>query len=128
MNSGDSMRCPKEATFPRPSEANGNTFFIVRHGHSEANKQEIICSTPVRGQDPKYGLTEDGLSQSKEAAKLIAESVGGLAPIPGVLVVSSDYSRAKQTAEVIADTVTKAPVRICEALRERHFGDFEVTF
>ncbi|CAE7606195.1 gpmB [Symbiodinium sp. CCMP2592] len=90
-------------------------FFALRHGESKANVAKIIISDPKVG-TKKYGLTKAGSRFIKSASSR-------------VVIVSSDFSRARETAQVFAKTLRKAgltcPVRLSTALRERRFGSLE---
>ena len=111
-------------------------YIAVRHGESEANVLGIISS------DPSVAIAEHGLSplgehQAHAAAKDLAEAVMGMTPKPRrVMVVSSPFRRASETAEAIvrglertmkedeAEGGTELEVWfILDArLRERNFG------
>lgn len=95
-----------------------NRYFVMRHGESKANVAKIIISTPENGINDDYGLSDLG----REQARLSAEKthLG-----PDTVILASDFSRARQTAEIVAEVIgAEAPV-ITPALRERHFGEFE---
>jgi broad specificity phosphatase PhoE len=65
------------------------TFYLVRHGETDWNKQRII-----QGQED-IPLNETGIQQAENAAKLMKS-------IPFDLAYSSDLMRAKRTTEIIA--------------------------
>ena len=45
-----------------------------------------------------------------------------------LVIISSDFKRTKETAEILHDHFkVKTPLRLEEALRERNFGDFNMT-
>src|SRR3989344_230936 len=87
------------------------TFYIVRHGQTEWNKNGLMLSFT------DIPLNSNGELQAKELAKK-------LKCIHYDAVISSDMSRARQTAEIIA-LERKLMVKTYEALRERSFGKFE---
>ena len=91
----------------------------MRHGQSKANLQEIIISHPENGLLADYALTEKGREQARASAEL--------SKLPADTVIySSDFSRAKETAEIVRQTIeAKNEVRLTKALRERHFGTWE---
>ncbi len=96
-----------------------NTYVLLRHGQSEANREGIIVSDPAVG-TVRYGLTEQGresVRRSVMAAGLPEDTV----------IVSSDFLRTKQTAEIAADCIGAAAPHLDERLRERRFGIFEGT-
>lgn len=99
-----------------------NRFIVVRHGHAESNAQGRIVSHPDHGVSG-YGLTPEGLSQARRAGELLQKLVGGSPPT----IVSSDFLRARQTAEtLVASYGEPLPISFSPALRERYFGDFDL--
>ena len=44
-----------------------------------------------------------------------------------IIIYSSEFLRAKETAKIIADSLGIKKINYCEELRERYFGDFEKT-
>jgi glucosyl-3-phosphoglycerate phosphatase len=95
-----------------------NRFSIMRHGQSKANARGIIVSRIANDRRGDYGLTELGRQQALAAAQ-----VCGLPE--GTLICSSEFSRARQTAEIVRAYLGASEVVIAEALRERCFGDWE---
>mgnify|MGYP000199750080 CR=1 FL=1 len=103
-------------TFPAVSGHRRNRYLLMRHGHSQANQQGLIISSP------EYGLSGFGLSAAGR------EQLDGLLAdwrwaIP-TRILHSDFRRTTETAERIAqhfDLLLDAEPR----LRERHFGAFE---
>lgn len=85
------------------------TIYIVRHGQSEANLQDLY------GMDT--ALTEKGKDQIKELT-------GKLKGIKFDAIIASTMLRARQTAEIIALDHQLA-VKTYEALKERNYGTFE---
>jgi len=95
-----------------------NKFSIMRHAESKANAGGIIVSCIENDRKSDYGLTEHGRQQALAAAQdcgLHEDTV----------ICSSDFSRAKQTAEVVRAHLGAPEVVIAEALRERHFAHWE---
>jgi probable phosphoglycerate mutase len=93
----------------------------MRHGRSLANDEEVIVSSPEQAV-PGYGLSEDGRRQVAAAMTLAAQ--------PGVLdhtalVVSSDFARARESAEVAAGVLGTRDIILTARLRERNFGTWE---
>ena len=91
--------------------------------------QNLIISSPEIGVD-NYGLTETGKDQARQAAdklRCLLSSEDGI--IPGrAIVVSSDFRRARETAEIIhSELRLTSRLRIDTGLRERGFGEFEAT-
>lgn len=89
----------------------------MRHGESKANEAGIIVSRPELGCNA-YGLTENGrkqviLSAEKSAALKISR------------IITSDFLRARETAEIVANT-NHLPTPVVDInLRERWFGEWE---
>jgi broad specificity phosphatase PhoE len=97
-----------------------NRYFTLRHGESQANVQGIILSDPLNGV-PDFGLTEKGQQQVKISVstnKYLDEKV---------IIYSSDFLRAKETAEIAKDILNTDKIHFTELLRERFFGNFEKT-
>ena len=95
-------------------------MFLIRHGESLANQEKLIVSDPNHGVDG-YGLTSKGREQ-------VQRSLEGSDWDPNSIdaIVSSDFRRARETAEIIA-TAFGLTILFDENLRERGFGDFELT-
>lgn len=95
-----------------------NTYYLMRHGQSVANEQNIIVSLPEHGCDDAYGLSDVGCQQA--VASAVASELSS-----DVLIYSSDFSRARQTAELAAAALKAATPIMTPALRERCFGELE---
>lgn len=93
-----------------------NRYLLMRHGHSLANQQGLIISSPERG------LAEFGLSPSGHAQldTLLAEWRWATPS----RILHSDFRRTTETAQRVARHFG-LPLRVEPRLRERHFGDFE---
>lgn len=84
------------------------TVLLTRHGETRWNEQGR-----VQGWAP-VGLTAAGRAQARAAASALADR--------GVTeLVTSDLRRARETADVLADTLD-VPVRESDAWRERNWG------
>ncbi|CAE7393144.1 gpmA [Symbiodinium natans] len=77
-------------------------FFALRHGESKANVAKIIISDPKVG-TKKYGLTTAGRAAVKRTGTQFAKTAS-----QHVVIVSSDFTRARETAQVFAQTLRKA--------------------
>lgn len=99
-------------TSPRATAGAGAGIVLVRHGETELNAARIL-------QRPETPLSARGLEQ---AGRLAAR----LAGLPVGRVLSSDYARARMTAECVA-RATGAPLELESLLRERNFGDLRGT-
>lgn len=103
-------------TFLTPSYHWRNRYLLMRHGHSQANAQGRIISSPERGIDA-YGLSPEGERQ------LIEALADWRWPVP-TQVVHSDFLRTTRTAARVASAFGLG-MAIDERLRERHFGELE---
>lgn len=81
---------------------------LVRHGETEGNARRVL-------QFPDTPLSTRGSEQARRVAQRLAR--GRVAQI-----VSSDYARARLTAEAIRDACG-SPLSFEPGLRERHFGE-----
>lgn len=97
-----------------------NRFSVMRHGQSKANVAGVIVSRIETDRRGDYGLSEAGRRQAVAAA-------GGCGLPPETVICSSDFSRARQTAELVRACLGAREVIVAEALRERCFGDWEGT-
>ena len=91
-----------------------NTYILIRHGEAHHNIRNIISSTYESSF--KYPLTVHGITQ-------IVDLVQTLPNID--LIVSSDYLRTNQTAEIVRSAYPDALISFDPRLRERFMGDFE---
>ncbi len=94
-----------------------NRYFAFRHGESRANVEGIIVSSPAIG-TVKYGLSEEGCRQ-------VAASAEKLPDLNDPVIVSSDFKRTVQTAEIIKAIVGVEQVSLDVRLRERFFGEWD---
>lgn len=104
---------------PADRDPLANRYWVMRHGHSEANRQSLIVSDPARG-TTGYGLSERGRA---EVSRTIAEHQSLLSAMDKIY--SSDFLRARQTAELVGSHLG-IEVELSEALRERRFGTREL--
>ncbi|WP_372795337.1 histidine phosphatase family protein [Pontiella sp.] len=95
-----------------------NSYYAFRHGQSRANVEGIIISDPNVG-TVDYGLTAEGRRQV--AASLL--TAGDFDS--GTLIYSSDFLRARETAELIQEYLGVEGIVFDERLRERFFGEWE---
>jgi probable phosphoglycerate mutase len=86
-------------------------FWYLRHGETDWNAQGLAQG------NVDIPLNETGLAQARDAAPLLAHR--GIATI-----ISSPLSRARVTAEIVAETLG-LPVQIDADLREVAFGTLE---
>lgn len=88
------------------------TLLLVRHGETDWNAaRRIQGSTDIP-------LNDVGRAQARATAEVLAERFAGLQPI----VVSSDLSRARETAEIISASLGTDLTQTYPQLRERAYG------
>jgi probable phosphoglycerate mutase len=88
------------------------SIFLIRHGETLGNASRTV-------QLPDNPLSPRGAAQAERLARRLAHE--------GIrLILSSDYSRAAETAEHLR-CATAAPVRYSPLLQERNFGDLRGT-
>jgi 2,3-bisphosphoglycerate-dependent phosphoglycerate mutase len=88
-------------------------LILVRHGQSEWNAKNLFTGW----KDP--GLTDQGISEAKNAGKLILEQ-----KIEFDVMYTSMLSRAEKTGNIILGILNHKEIPIIknEALNERHYG------
>ena len=87
--------CPRPYYSAQQLAPARHKYFALRHGESLANVAGIISSDP-KISIPRHGLSEKGKGQAqKTGAKLVATLDGP------VLIVSSDFKRARETADLL---------------------------
>ena len=95
-----------------------NRYHAMRHGQSRANVAGVIVSGIANDRRGDWGLSELGREQVLAAARDCG--------LPSdTLICSSDFARARQTAEIVRGRLGAPPVLVAAALRERCFGDLE---
>lgn len=100
-----------------------NRYFILRHGESKANVAHILLSHPKEGR-VSYGLSPKGKKQVKfsvlknKKSKLLDSDV---------IIYSSDFLRAKETAEIAGKLLGIKKINFHKNLRERYFGRYDKT-
>jgi isoleucyl-tRNA synthetase len=76
-------------TLKKYTKKSGNTYFVMRHGQTDANVKGLVCPDHT----DSYSLNDFGNQQVGDAVKQIKNE--------GVdLIISSDFLRAKETAEL----------------------------
>ncbi|MFT7492154.1 MAG: broad specificity phosphatase PhoE [Pseudohongiellaceae bacterium] len=104
-----------------------NHYLIMRHGESEANVAGLIVSDPATG-CTNFGLTEKGRQQvvasiSDYQRQNSPVTEGAVHPISKV--ISSDFLRTTETANLSTQTLVITAPQVETGLRERFFGDWE---
>ncbi|HSH47112.1 MAG TPA: histidine phosphatase family protein [Halomonas sp.] len=102
--------------FPPLASERRNQYLLMRHGHSEANRQGRIVSDPARGIDD-FGLSARGQAQ------LDALLNNWPLAVPS-RIVHSDFLRTAQTAARVAQRFG-LDMQGEPRLRERCFGKLE---
>lgn len=97
-----------------------NRYWVLRHGHSQANEQSLIVSFPEIG-TKQFGLTEVGNAQVRSVVTNHARMLSSVS-----MIYASDFLRTKQTAELVADALG-VEIEFSQELRERRFGTWEGT-
>jgi broad specificity phosphatase PhoE len=100
-----------------------NHYFILRHGESVANKERIIISSLKDGLTG-YGLTDLG---EKRVKKEVTELRKSKLLDGKTIIISSDFLRTKETANIAKDILKTGPVILSQKLRERDFGKYDKT-
>jgi len=95
-----------------------NRFSIMRHGQSMANVAGLIVSRIENDRRGDYGLSDLGRKQALETARACGLPTD-------TIICSSDFSRARQTAQIVRAYLDAPEVELAEALRERCFGKWE---
>lgn len=94
-----------------------NNYFALRHGFSQANEAKLIISSPEEG-TARWALTHQGREQAQSAF-----------PCPPLdketLIITSDFTRARETAEIAAAALNSSAPEINIKLRERFFGNYD---
>ena len=97
----------------------GNTYFALRHGQSENNALNLVSSNPKN----TYHLTQKGKGQVERSIKAFKKQLKGKRID---LIVSSDFARAHETAELAAKLLGyDAKIVIDKRLREIDCGIFD---
>lgn len=98
-----------------------NIYVLMRHGRSIANEEGIIISDPKKGISG-YGLSTTGKEEVLRASKEAKETN---TLDSSVVIWSSDFARARETAEIVANTLEAKAPTLTSQLRERFFGEWD---
>lgn len=99
-----------------------STHYAVRHSTSVPNERGVVCSVPEYALAEAAGLSSAGIAlANRNFSKWWAEA--GLSAA-NVILISSDYSRALQTAQIAAVCwgIPLDSIITSRAIRERAFG------
>ncbi|MBC7581680.1 histidine phosphatase family protein [Aeromicrobium sp.] len=95
-----------------------NRYYIMRHGQSKANLQQIIVSLPRSDSREDYGLTELGREQ-------VRASIANSSLTADTIIITSGFSRATETSDTVRAVLGAAEIQVTDKLRERNFGSWE---
>jgi len=102
-----------------------NRYFVLRHGRSIANEENIIISHPANG-IAQYGLSASGFVRTAQKLQpMLLKEFDFHAS--NSLCITSDFRRSFETAQIFCWQFNLAAPRVDTRLRERFFGDFERT-
>ncbi len=110
----------KRADMPDPLR---NAYFALRHGRSEANERGIVVAR-LESACAGFGLSAAGRAEVRASVAPERLRAHGVEP-ERALVVSSDFLRARETAELLCAENGLVPPRLDARLRERWFGGLE---
>jgi broad specificity phosphatase PhoE len=98
--------------------------YLIRHGRSTANDQDLIVSDGNNGCDPRWGLSPAGQEQTHASALEVLRTkiLDGSAE-----VYSSPFSRAQETARCLCEVAGIAGFTTAPELCERFFGELNLT-
>ncbi len=96
----------------------GNNYFAMRHGEAECNAKNILNSDVEK----IYHLTKKGQAEVERGVKKLKLSLGKNKKID--LIIASDFIRAKETAEIVANELGLGVSEIIydKRLRELNMG------
>jgi probable phosphoglycerate mutase len=90
------------------------TYALLRHGQTEWNRLGLLQGSS------DIPLNETGRTQARDAARSLVGS-------PWRVVVSSPLQRARETAQIVAESLGIQTGPVYPDLRERDYGDREGT-
>ena len=90
-------------------------LILIRHGETDWNRDRRIQGAT------DIPLNDAGRAQAHKAATTLRERLD----LAGVTIASSDLSRARETAEIIAADLDLEAPRTYRGLRERSYGEAE---
>lgn len=85
-------------TAAQPALNLNNTYWLLRHGCSVANEQDVVVSRPENGEQPRWGLTAQGRQQAAAAGQLLLQQMGSEVEAESLLLLTSPFSRTVETA------------------------------
>jgi len=106
----------KEITDQLPKSA--NNYVLIRHGEAGHNIVNTIDGDP-KDKD-KYPLTVKGKNQAKKSAMSAKKKLSKID-----IIISSDFIRARETAQIVADVFGVKKISTSPDLREIYLGEFD---
>jgi|SRR3989344_1664922 len=100
-----------------------NRYFVIRHGESKANVAGILLSHPKEG-TVGFGLSKKGKKQVKDS---VLRNKRSTLLDSDIIIYSSDFLRAKETAEIAKKLIGAKKINFHKNLRERYFGKLDKT-
>lgn len=100
-----------------------NKYYALRHGISLANEKGIIISSPENGIND-YGLSHAGFEDAGNKFDP-AHSYFSSFRRQNTICLTSEFLRARQTAEIFCERLGLPAAREDHRLRERFFGRLE---
>jgi glucosyl-3-phosphoglycerate phosphatase len=107
-----------------------NTYCALRHGRSLANEAKLISSNPDIA-TITHGLSKVGREQADAAGTCVVDYFVRN-KFDGIVILASDYLRAKETAIIVSEAVVAAKLPLLDdgaiidtRLRERWFGEWD---
>ncbi|MDQ5928210.1 MAG: isoleucyl-tRNA synthetase [Patescibacteria group bacterium] len=93
----------------------GNRYIVMRHGESISNEKNVMSTEPGDAEDK---LTDKGRQEAAEAGKKLAgEKID--------MIVSSNFTRTKETTDIVAHELGITDVIVDEALHEINLGVYD---
>ncbi len=95
----------------------GNKYFVMRHGGTEGNLNELVSYKNQESDNLTSKGTEEVLRKAKD--ELINKKID--------VIIASPFTRTRETAELVAETLgmSKSDIIFDERLREVDPGDFD---
>ncbi|MDB5266851.1 MAG: isoleucyl-tRNA synthetase, isoleucyl-tRNA synthetase [Parcubacteria group bacterium] len=102
-------------TLKKHTKRSGNSYFVMRHGGTEGNRQEIVSYNNQANDH----LTEEGkIGVETAAEKLKGEKFD--------LIIASPFARAQETAKIVQETIGfDADIITDERIQEINPGDYD---
>lgn len=113
---GDRIVVDSYDTLRKNVKKSGNKYFVMRHGGTEGNLKEVVSF----GAQADDNLTKDGIEETNKKAKgLKSEKID--------LIISSPFTRTKETAEIVRVTLglKNSHVIYDDRLQEINPGEFD---